>query len=115
MRSADHVTLHFSNIMSTAIVFLDTEKAFETTWHSGLLNVLPELEFSTSLIKPIASFLTDRIFKVLVESGFSNPRKVAADLSQGSILGPIVQYICIYKRRGPRQPELPRVSFWEYD
>jgi hypothetical protein len=30
MRLADHVTLHFNN-MSTAAVFLDIEKAFDTT------------------------------------------------------------------------------------
>jgi hypothetical protein len=37
MRLTDHVTLNFNNEMSTAAVFLDIEKAFDTTWHSGLL------------------------------------------------------------------------------
>jgi hypothetical protein len=37
MRLEDHVTLNFDNNMSTAAVFLDIEKAFETTWHSVLL------------------------------------------------------------------------------
>jgi hypothetical protein len=37
MRLADHVTLNFNNKMSMAAVFLDIEKAFDTTWHSGLL------------------------------------------------------------------------------
>jgi hypothetical protein len=37
MRLADHVTLNFNNKMSMATVFLDTEKAFDSTWHSGLL------------------------------------------------------------------------------
>jgi hypothetical protein len=37
MRLTDHVTLNFNNEMSTAVVFLDIEKAFDTTWHSGLL------------------------------------------------------------------------------
>jgi hypothetical protein len=36
-RLADHITLNFKNKMSTAAVFLDIEKAFDTTWHSGLL------------------------------------------------------------------------------
>jgi hypothetical protein len=35
-RLADHTTLNFNNI-SRAAVFLDIEKAFNTTWHSGLL------------------------------------------------------------------------------
>jgi hypothetical protein len=37
MRLMDHMTLNFNNRMSTAAVFLDIEKAFDTTWHSGLL------------------------------------------------------------------------------
>jgi hypothetical protein len=63
MRLTDHVTLNFNNKMSTAAVFLDIQKAFDTTWHSGLLNKLSKLEFSTSLIKLIGSFLSERKFK----------------------------------------------------
>jgi hypothetical protein len=37
MRLADHVTINFNNKMYTAAVFLDIEKAFDTTWHSGFL------------------------------------------------------------------------------
>jgi hypothetical protein len=37
MRLVDHVTLNFNNKMSTAAVFLDIEKAFDTTWHLGML------------------------------------------------------------------------------
>jgi hypothetical protein len=33
MRLTDHVTSNFNNNMSTAAVFLDTEKVFDTTWH----------------------------------------------------------------------------------
>jgi hypothetical protein len=39
MRFANHVTLHFSNTMSKGAVFLDIEKAFDTTWHPGLLYI----------------------------------------------------------------------------
>jgi hypothetical protein len=42
--------------MSTAAVFLDIEKAFDTTWHPGLLYKLSKLQFSTSLIKLIGSY-----------------------------------------------------------
>jgi hypothetical protein len=37
MRLMDHATLNFNNYLSMAAVFLDIEKAFETTWHLGLL------------------------------------------------------------------------------
>jgi hypothetical protein len=71
MRLADDVTPNYNNNISTAAVFLDIKKAFNTTWHFGLLYKMSELEFSTNLIKLIASFLTDRKFKVLVEGEFS--------------------------------------------
>jgi hypothetical protein len=65
---------------------LAIEKAFDTTWHSGLLY---KLEFSTSFIKLIASFSHGRKFKVLVEGEFSMPREITADVPQGSVLAPI--------------------------
>jgi hypothetical protein len=43
MRLTDHVTLNFNNKMSTAAVFLDIEKAIDTTWHTGLLYKLSKL------------------------------------------------------------------------
>jgi hypothetical protein len=71
MRLADHVTLNVNNNMSIATVFLDIVKAFDPTWHSGLVYKLSE--FSTSLIKLIA-FLTARKFEILVEGELSTPR-----------------------------------------
>jgi hypothetical protein len=37
MRLTNNVTLNFNNNKSTAAVFLDIEKTFDTTWHFGLL------------------------------------------------------------------------------
>jgi retron-type reverse transcriptase len=81
--------------MSTAAVFLDIEKAFDTTWHSGLLYKLSELQLPISLIKLIASFLTKRKFKVSVEGKFSSPRKVVAGVPQGSFLAPLLYILYI--------------------
>jgi hypothetical protein len=61
MRLTGHVYLNFNNNMSMAAVLLDIEEAFDTTWHSGLLYKLSELQFPISLIKLIASFLTEEI------------------------------------------------------
>jgi hypothetical protein len=36
--------------MSMAAVFLDIERAFDTTWHPGLLYKWSKMHFSTSLI-----------------------------------------------------------------
>jgi hypothetical protein len=56
MRLTDHVSLNFNNSVSTAAVFLDIEKAFDTTWHSGLLYKLSEVQLSTRLIKWLLPF-----------------------------------------------------------
>jgi hypothetical protein len=71
------------------------EKASDTTWHPGLLYKLSELKFSASLIKLIASFLSNRKFKVSVEGELSLPRKIVAGVPQGSVLAPVL-YINIY-------------------
>jgi hypothetical protein len=78
MRLTDRVTLNINNNMLTAAVFLNIQNVFDTTWHSGLLYKLLELEFSTSIIKLTASFLTDRKFKFLVKGEFFTPRKIMA-------------------------------------
>jgi hypothetical protein len=88
MRLVDHVTLSFNNNMSTATVFLDIKKAFDTTWHPGLLYKLSELEFPTSLIKLISSFLSQRKFRVSVEGKMSTPMEMQARVPQGSVLSP---------------------------
>jgi hypothetical protein len=84
----DHVTLNFNNNMSTAAVFLDIEKAFDTTWQPGLLYKLSKLQFLTSSIKLISSFLSQRKFRVSVQGKMSTPRYVQAGVPQSSILSP---------------------------
>jgi len=63
MRLTDHVTRNFNNNMSTAAVFFDIEKAFDSTWNPGLLHKLSKLHFSSTLIKLTGSFLSNRKFK----------------------------------------------------
>jgi hypothetical protein len=74
--------------MSTAAVFLDIKKVFDTTWHSALLCRLSKLEFSTSLIKLIDSFLSQRKFCVSVEGEISTPGEKQAGVLKGSVLSP---------------------------
>jgi hypothetical protein len=81
--------------MSTAAVFLDIEKAFNTTWHPGLLYKLAKLQFSNSLIKLISSFLSQRKFRVSVEGKLSTPRYMQAGMPQGSVLSPTVYNLYI--------------------
>jgi hypothetical protein len=87
MRLADAMTLNLNN-MSMAAVFLDIEKAFDTTWHTGLLHKLSKLDFSASLIKLISSFLSKRKFSLSVEGEMSSPRIMQAGVPQGSVHSP---------------------------
>jgi hypothetical protein len=102
MRLTDHVTLNFNNKMSTAAVFLDIEKAFDTTWHSGLLYKLSKLEFSTSLIELIGSFLSQRNFRVSVEGEMSTSRVMQAGVPQGSVLYPTLFNMYEYINDAPK-------------
>jgi hypothetical protein len=95
MRLADHVTLNFNYKMSTAAVFLNIEKAFDTTWHSGLLYKLSKLNFSTRIIKLISSFLLQRKFRVSVEGKMSTPRYMQAGVPQDSVLSPTLYNLYI--------------------
>jgi hypothetical protein len=81
--------------MSTAAVFLDIEKAFDITWHPGLLYKLSKLEFSINLIKLITSFLSQRKFRVSVEGEMCSPREMQAGVPQGSVLSPTLYNIYI--------------------
>jgi hypothetical protein len=87
MRLTDQ-TLNVNNNMSTAAVFLDIDKTFDTTRHLGLLYKLSALKFSTSLIKLINSFLSQRKVKVSVEGELSTPRDIEAGVPQRSFLSP---------------------------
>jgi hypothetical protein len=72
--------------MSTAAVFLDIEKAFDTTWYPGLLYKLHKLKFSTNLIKLLSSFLSARRFSVYVEGEMYTLRELQRGVPQGSVL-----------------------------
>jgi hypothetical protein len=81
--------------MSTAAVFLDIEKTFDTKWRSGLPYKLSELESSTTLVELIASFLNDRNCKFLIESEYSTQRKIAARAPPGSVPAPMLYRLYI--------------------
>jgi hypothetical protein len=74
---------NLNNNMYTSAVFYDIEKAFDTTWHSGLLYKLSKLEFSTSLIKLINSIHSQCKFTVSVEGEMSTP-SVSQTMVRGS-------------------------------
>jgi hypothetical protein len=109
MRLVGHVSLNFYSNMSTAAVFLDIEKAFDTTWHPGLLYKLSKLQFSTRLIKRINSFLSQRKFRVSVEGEISTPRYMQAGVPQSSVLSPTLYNL--YINDTPQTPDVNLALF----
>jgi hypothetical protein len=97
------MTLNFNN-MSTAVVFLDIEKAFDTIWHPGLLYKLSKLEFSVTMIKLISSFLSQRKFILSVEGEMSTAREMQAGVPQGSVLPPTL--CSMYINHTPKKQEV---------
>jgi hypothetical protein len=104
MRLTDHVTLNFNNNMSTAAVFLDIKKTFDTTWQYGLLYNLSTSQFSTSLIKLISSLLSQCKFSVSVEGEMLTQREMQAGVPQVSVL-PSTLYN-LYINDAPQPPEV---------
>jgi hypothetical protein len=90
------MTFNVNNKLSTAAVFLNIDKVFDTTWHSGLLYELSRLEFSTNLSKLLGSFLSQRKFSVLVDGEMSTPSVMPAGVPQDSVLSPTLFNMCIY-------------------
>jgi hypothetical protein len=60
------------------------------------------MEFSTSLIKLIISFLSQRKFSVSVEGEMSTPRKIRAGVPQGSVFFPTLYNM--YINDAPQTP-----------
>jgi hypothetical protein len=104
MSLTNYVTLNFNNNMSTAVVFFDIEKAYDTTWHFGLLYTLSTLQFSISIMKLIASFLSQRKFRVSVEGEMSTSMDIQPGVPQGSVLSPTLYSLYINDT-----PQTPRV------
>jgi hypothetical protein len=97
MRLTDHLTLNFNNKMSMVAVFLDAEKAFDTTWHLGLLCKLSVLNFLISLMKLINSYLFQRKLRVSEEGQISASRYIQVGGPHGSVLSPSPIIKHIYK------------------
>ena len=79
---SDKTARAFDRSGATQAVALDISKAFNRVWHAGLLHKLKSYGISRQIFGLISSFLSNRLFQVVVDGKFRVP--------QGSILGPML-------------------------
>lgn len=88
LRIVKNVRTKLREGQSTGMITLDIEKAFDRVWHKGLLFKMIKLEFPHHLIKTIASFLSNRTFRVAIGTNKSDEFPVPYGVPQGSVLAP---------------------------
>lgn len=93
IRLSKFVSLGFNQNQSTGAVSLDIEKAFDTTWHDGLIHKLMLIGFPVFLIKIVFSYLRDRRAFVKLSGKKSFIFNILAGVPQGSLLAPLL-FIC---------------------
>ena len=86
----DKILKGFDSGMSTGMILIDLQKAFDTIDHQILLQKMSFLGFSTQSSKWFESYLSNRTFRVNIENSFSDTADLNCGVPQGSILGPLL-------------------------
>ena len=98
----NNVKLELNNRKTTAAVYFDIAKAFDSVWHSGLIVKMIDLGIPKNLISLIKSFLTERKFKVHIGTTSSSSRPIKYGVPQGSVLSPLLYNIFVHDIPQPR-------------
>lgn len=89
-------------------VFLDVAQAFDKVWHEGLLYKLHK-DLPRQYFEILKSYLTDRYFRVRYGTHYSELKKIAAGVPQGSVLGPTLYLL--YTRDIPEDNSIMMATF----
>ena len=95
-RLTNHIKNGLTNKLSTGLILLDIEKAFDRVWHKGLLFKLITTNAPKYIIKIIRSFLESRSFQVVVQGSKSATHNINFGVPQGSVLSPTLYSIYTY-------------------
>lgn len=90
LRLTEHIENSFHLKQHTIVLLLDIEKAFDKIWHHGLIYKLFQIGIPTYLFKIIQNFLSNRTFRVKINSSFSQLFSIGAGVPQGSCLSPLL-------------------------
>ena len=90
--------------LTTTLVALDANKAFDSVWHAGLLRCLRERQFSARTRRWVAAFLRQRSAAVLENGRLSATFPLAAGVPQGSPLSPLLYILYTAEMPLPHGP-----------
>jgi len=97
----DHVTLNFNKNMSTAAVFLDIEKAIDTTRQPGLYE-LPKLQLPVNFIKLFSQYLSHRKVQSFGRRRTIHAREIDAGVPKVSVMA--LTLYGLYVNDNPQTP-----------
>lgn len=88
LRLTEEISFDFNKDLTTGMVSLDANKAFDSVWHNGLLFKLYKMKCPIHILKITQSFLNNRESFVQVKNSKSAKFKLNAGVPQGSVLSP---------------------------
>lgn len=89
------ITTGFSMKQMTGAVFLDIAKAYDSTWHPGLLVKLARSKITGNSLLWICNLLHNRYAQVRMDGYLSSQRQIREGVPQGSTLSPTLFNIAL--------------------
>ena len=86
----DKIQTGFDSGLSTGMILIDLQKAFDPINHNISMKKLSSIGFSHQSITWFGSYLSNRRFQVSIKNKYSNVANINCGVPQGSTLGSLL-------------------------